>query len=406
VTERYCQTCLLKHGHPGIQLDGEDICNLCRMEIPPSMVENHRYSSESYRAFLEAAPDPTAPYDCLFMYSGGKDSTFMLDRFVHAEKRRVLSYTFDIPFQSEHAMRNIRKIQTRIKIEYFIDKADEKIRRLMQHVFNALPTRTPGKYLDEKTPCMLCRDFFILRAIVYATQHRIPFIIFCADPQQIVTIESKIKSIVKGFYNRVGREVAHELFGEELEDILFLDEADLPRIVFPYISMRNNYRPEKIIAYLKDKDLYTSSPLETHCTLFPLLNYYSFKNHDCSFYRLNMASQIRAGERQSASTFGISFNRDGADLVEVEAQYKSVIFDIVRNGPDAEEQRRQLAEVFAKMSFEQGASDYLVEKYMNLREIADDMGIELPRDADADADAAPQALSSRAHKPLGDGRMT
>jgi hypothetical protein len=119
-----------------------------------------------------------------------------------------------------------------------------------------------------------------------------------------------------------------------------------------------------------------------------------------------MASQIRAGERQSASTFGISFNSDGADLVEVEAQYKSVIFDIVRNGPHAEEQRRQLAKVFAKMSFEQGASDYLVEKYMNLREIADDMGIELPRDADADADAAPQALSSRAHKPLGDGRMT
>jgi hypothetical protein len=302
---------------------------------------------------------------------------------VREEKRRVLSYTFDIPFQSEHAMRNIRKIQSRIEIDYFIDKADEKIRRLMQHVFNALPTRTPKKYLDEKTPCMLCRDFFILRAIVYALRNHIPFIIFCADPQQIITIESKVKEIVKGFYNRVGRAVTHELFGEELEDILFMDDAELPRIVFPYISMRNDYRPDKIIAYLKDNDLYTSSPLETHCTLFPLLNYYSFKNYNCSFYRLNMASQIRAGGGQSASTFGISFNSDGSDLFEAEAQYKSVIFDIVRNAPDTEEQRRQLTDVFAKLSFEKDASDYLVEKYMNLHKVAEDMGIALPRDGDA-----------------------
>lgn len=379
MTEQHCKICLLRHDHPGITVDSEGICNLCRMEVPPSMIDNHRYSSDSYRSFLDASPDPDAPYDCLFMYSGGKDSTFMLDRFVNAEKRRTLSYTFDIPFQSEHAMRNIRKIQQRIPIDYFIDRADDKIRRLMQHIFNNTPVRKPAQYLDEKTPCMMCRDFFILRAIVHATKNRIPFIIFCADPQQIITIQSKIKEIVKAFYNRIGRELTTELFDDDLEDILFLEEDKLPKIVFPYIAMRNAYKPDEIIAYLKENDLYTSSPLETHCTLFPLLNYYSFKNYGCSFYRLNMASQIRGAGAHEASTFGITFDTDGSRLIEAEAEYQSVILDIVNSGADEESQRRRLADVFSKLAFEKDASDYLVDKYLNMRALAQDMGIDLSR---------------------------
>jgi len=380
----HCRACSLRHDHPGVTLGHDGLCNLCRLEVPSTMVENYQLSQDNYRAFLASTPRADSAHDCLFMYSGGKDSTYMLDRFVNVEHRRVLSYTFDIPFQSEHALENIAKIREVIAAEYFIDAADDKIRSLMRHVFNAVAARKPGSYLDEKTPCMLCRDFFVLRAIVLAFKKQIPFLIFCADPQQIITIQSDIRKIIQGFYARVGRDVTHELFGDELEDILFADAATYPKIVFPYIGMRHAYHPERMIQELKAKGLYTSSPLETHCTLFPLLNYYSFKNYDCSFYRLNMASQVRGGHDApggQAATFGIKFNSDDSAMIETEARYKRVIMDIVENRANRDEQQRELAAVFASMGFDDPSSSYLIAKYMALHELATDMQIELSASA-------------------------
>ncbi|CAM5515500.1 Bifunctional polymyxin resistance protein ArnA [Streptomyces alboniger] len=43
-----------------------------------------------------------------FMYSGGKDSTYMLDKFVNEYGKRTLAYTFDVPFESTHAAQNIK----------------------------------------------------------------------------------------------------------------------------------------------------------------------------------------------------------------------------------------------------------------------------------------------------------
>jgi hypothetical protein len=320
------------------------------------------------------------------MYSGGKDSTYMLDKFVNEQCRRVLAYTFDVPFQSEHALGNLNTIKEKIPIQYYIDADHAKIRRLMQHVFNDVSVRSPGNYLDEKTPCMLCRDFFVLRAIVYAFKNEIPFLIFCADPQQIVTIQSNVKEIIKAFYARVGREMTEELFGDDLEDLLFEPEDQLPRIIFPFIAMRHAYNPAKMIAELKEKGMYTTSPLETHCTLFPLLNYYSFQNYNCSFYRLNMASQVRNAQNEKedqAATFGIEFNKDGSKMVETEEKYKQVVFDIIRNQKNKDAQIKELGEVFKEMAFDDDATTYLIEKYMALHDVANDLGIHLPMKEDA-----------------------
>lgn len=378
---KHCKICALQDNHPGISLDEEEVCNLCRLQVPPSMASNYRYSNDNYQYFLASAPRTSSEYDCLFMYSGGKDSTYMLDKFVNGEGRRVLAYTFDVPFQSEHALGNFQTIQEKIPIRYYRDADDDKIRMLMQHVFNHVPVRQPAGYLDEKTPCMLCRDFFVLRAIVFAFKNDIPFLIFCADPQQIVTIQSHVPEIIKAFYARVGRDMTERLFGDDLEDLLFEPEERLPRIIFPFIGMRHSYNPAKMISELKEKGMYTTSPLETHCTLFPLLNYYSFHNYNCSFYRLNMASQVRGAridQSEQVATFGIEFNKDGSRLVETEARYKQVIMDIIRKEGSKEAQRAELDAVFKAMAFDQDAADYLIEKYMALHEVASDLGIQLP----------------------------
>ena len=189
----HCKICFLKQSHPGIRIGEDEICNLCKLEVPEELMENLKFAKKNYEIFRQSTLKECAKYECLFMYSGGKDSTYMLDKFVNKEKRTVLAYTFRIPFESEHAVENIQKVRSKIGAEYFVDSDDENIKKLMRYVFNEIKPKKPGRYLDEKLPCMLCRSFFVLRAINYAYKNKIPFIIFCADPQQIITTQSDIK---------------------------------------------------------------------------------------------------------------------------------------------------------------------------------------------------------------------
>ncbi len=374
----FCKKCFLKSDHPGIQIAADGLCNLCKLDVPEELIRNFTFTEDNYQRFLHSKPRLEAPYDCLFMYSGGKDSTYMLDRFVNVDKRRVLAYTFKIPFESQHAAENIENIRDKIATEYFIDSDDANVRKLMKHVFNNVRPNRSGKYLDEKLPCMICRSLYVIRAINFAFKQRIPFIIFCADPQQIVTTESDVRQTIKTFYKVVGRPLTEEIFGAELEEILFAPEGDLPRIVFPYIAMRHSYDPEKMIAELKQKGLYRTSPLETHCSLFPLLNHYSFKNYDCSFYKLNMASQVRNADEQGSAkaTFSIRFG-NGEDMLATEEVYKRVVFDIAADKGSRQEQAARLQEVFDKMKFSPEAARFLSDKFLAMRDIADDLGIQL-----------------------------
>lgn len=375
---RVCRTCALKEDHPGVTLDDDGVCSLCRLGVVGDLLENFSYTDQVHREFTAAGPAPDSDYDCLFMYSGGKDSTYMLDKFVNEYGKRVLAYTFDVPFESTHAAENIALARERIPAAFVLDSDDRSIKQVMREVFRQ-PVTKPGKYLDEKLPCVSCRTFFVIRAILHAFRNRIPYIALCADPQQILTMESDTREVVRGFYRTFGAELAGEVFRDEAEQVLFADEADLPKIVFPFIAMRYSYDPDRIVAELKAKGLYNSSPLETHCTLFPLLNYYSFKHWDCMFYKLNAASHRRAVRRNrnyDRSTFSITFPR-AADLPAIEDRMKRAVLDIAAERGDPAEHRRRLTGIFQELGATEDAAAFVAEGFLGMRAVAADLGITL-----------------------------
>jgi hypothetical protein len=312
------------------------------------------------------------------LYSGGKDSTYMLDRFVNEYGKRVLSYTFDVPFESKHVAENIERVRSRINADFFIDRDDEPIKKMMRHVFNGLTPRKPGKYLDEKLPCVSCRSFFLIRAILLAHKKKIPYIIFCADPQQMLTVESDVRRVVKNFYATFGRDLAGELFDREIEEILFADDEELPKIVFPFIALRNDYDPDRMIAELKAKGLYDSSPMETHCTLFPLLNYYSFKHWNAMFYKLNASSYIRAkmlNEHNDRATFSVKFPRT-IDIIGIEERLKRIVFGLA-DGDDPGAHEEELMTIFGELGASEEASRFVSRNFVAMRETAAQLGINL-----------------------------
>lgn len=375
----HCKVCFLTSEHPGISLDENSVCNLCKLEVAGEFLQNIEYATEVYEEFRTSGPNLDGPYDCLFMFSGGKDSTYLLDKFVNEHHKRVLSYTFDVPFESQHAAENIRLVQLKIPATFVVDKDDVNIKQVVSHVFNNTAPDKPGKYLDEKSPCMSCRTFFVIRAILYAYKNRIPYIIFCADPQQIMTIDSKVREILKGFYRSFQEVLTDPLLIGDVEEALFADDERLPKIVFPFVAMRQAYDPDRIIAELKAKGLYNSSPLETHCTLFPLLNYYSFKHWGCMFYKLNASSYMRAVKRNkdlARTTYSIKFPR-AANLLEIEQRLKETLFEIARGEGDPQSQEETLVALFKQLDATEAAARFVARSCLGMREVAAEVGIEI-----------------------------
>lgn len=375
----HCTVCTLAADHPGITLDAERICNLCRLDSAGEVLANARYTNEVYEEFARNRRKARGDFDCLLMFSGGKDSTYMLDKFVNEYGLRVLAYTFVVPFESHHAADNIARAEQRIAATFVRDADDAGITAMMREVFNRPAPVGPGKYLDEKLPCISCRNFWIIRAIRYAMHHRIPYLIQCADPQQILTEEPRVPVIIRDFYKTFGRELTRQVFGEDADDILFADENELPRIVYPFIATSHRYDPDAMVAELVAKGLYESSPLETHCTLFPLLNHYSLTRWGCMFYKLNAASHLRAARMSKAAartTFSLKFAQV-ADLPAIEQRLKEITDDIAQGRGDPEQQERELVGLFLRLDTPETAARFVARGFLDLRRTADAMGINL-----------------------------
>jgi hypothetical protein len=170
-----------------------------------------------------------------------------------------------------------------------------------------------------------------------------------------------------------------ELFRGELEEVLFAEDEDLPKIVFPFIAMRYDYDPDAMVRELKEKGLYQSSPLETHCTLYPLLNYYSFKNWGCMFYKLNASSYLRAVKKNKnydRSTYSIKFPR-AANLPDIEQRLQDIIFDIAQGDADPRAHEPALVEIFRELHGDENAAHFVARSFLDMRTTATRMGIKL-----------------------------
>ncbi|WP_322748548.1 MULTISPECIES: hypothetical protein [unclassified Frankia] len=160
---------------------------------------------------------------------------------------------------------------------------------------------------------------------------------------------------------------------------MFAQESELPKIVFPFVAMRDEYDPDRIVAELKEKDLYRSSPFETHCTLFPLPNYYSFKNWDCMFYKLNASSYVRAVSRNKdydRSTYSVRFPRS-VNVAELEDRLRSIVFEIAAGAGDRPTQEEALIDLFGQLGATQNAARYVAHGFLDMPNVAAAMGIRI-----------------------------
>jgi hypothetical protein len=163
-----CRTCLVTDRHPGVTLDASGQCGDCRAAAasgaPPTTVAPAR-GAGALRAALAAARGD-GPYDCLVCWSGGKDSTFVLDYLVRDLGLRVAAFTFDNTFLAPQAFANMAVVREALPVEHVIVSPGARTyRAAARAAFEGLPLLPAGHLLRaglrrHGPACYLCGTSF------------------------------------------------------------------------------------------------------------------------------------------------------------------------------------------------------------------------------------------------------
>jgi hypothetical protein len=115
--ENRCASCILPDSFPGITFNGKGICNFC---------SSHEVVIPSGKKRLVDILDELKgeSYDAVVPLSGGKDSTYALYYVVKELGLNVICVNYDSGFQSELAMRNMKRACEILGVPFVIYKAD------------------------------------------------------------------------------------------------------------------------------------------------------------------------------------------------------------------------------------------------------------------------------------------
>ncbi|GII76226.1 hypothetical protein Sru01_12080 [Sphaerisporangium rufum] len=116
---RDCVRCNITERYPGITFDDAGVCNLCQM-YEANRERIHAFfgePAEMVRRIRARAAARGSAYDCLLLFSGGKDSTYVLHQLVDLGLR-VMTFTFDNGFISKTALNNVKEITESLGIEH------------------------------------------------------------------------------------------------------------------------------------------------------------------------------------------------------------------------------------------------------------------------------------------------
>ncbi|MFC4533296.1 condensation domain-containing protein [Sphaerisporangium dianthi] len=135
---RDCVRCGITDRYPGIAFDEAGVCSLCAM-YAENKERIHAFFSEPQdmvRHIQARSQASDSEYDCLLLFSGGKDSTYVLHQLVDLGLR-VMTFTFDNGFISKTALNNVEEITAELGIEHLtMTRADQNkifLQSLEQH---------------------------------------------------------------------------------------------------------------------------------------------------------------------------------------------------------------------------------------------------------------------------------
>jgi amino acid adenylation domain-containing protein len=118
-TVQHCIRCGLPSNYPGAGFDLEGLCSYCRAYAEArAATQAYFRTPDELRSRLERArAKATGSYDCIMLYSGGKDSTYALCQLADMGLR-ILAFTLDNGYLSEQAKTNISRVVATLGVDH------------------------------------------------------------------------------------------------------------------------------------------------------------------------------------------------------------------------------------------------------------------------------------------------
>ncbi len=255
-----CRRCLLTDRHPGVGLDDEGVCTICRNydDVRPAISSYFRPVDE-FAGLVAAAREATdSAYDCLLLYSGGKDSSYVLYRLADMGLR-VLAYTFDNGHISAAAFRNIERQTAKLGVDNVVSGTDR-----MDEIFLE-------SLNDDSTVCSGCFRALTTISTRLAEDRGINVVVTGLSRGQIfdtklagllaegvrdtAEIEEQLRVFRRGYHSR--RDRTARLLGVDLDDV------DLERMYFVDFFRYDDTPTAGVHAFLRSRDAYWQHPEDT-----------------------------------------------------------------------------------------------------------------------------------------------
>ncbi len=235
-------------------------------------------------------------YDCVIGYSGGKDSTALVDTIITEYKLNPLLITVNTGFMTDVAKQNIRDTLTKMDLyENFIliEDAIPTFTKLYQFFFF-------NHISNEKTLtadiCHACTDLIHTLVVKEAIKRTIPYVIIGFSPDQIARYfyKSDKEHVIK---DGTPDEGLAKIF-DEGNFRCYLSEKEItgniPRVLYPYHVIE--YDEAEIIGRIEAKDLIEpgkGDPVLTNCHVVKAAIMYDFFRYGGIPYAFQYAELVR-----------------------------------------------------------------------------------------------------------------
>ena len=283
------------------------ICEFCNedttttSEIDPS--RQQLMQEQMDQLLMKTIDSGSSSYDVLLLFSGGKDSSYLLYRLLNDYQAiRILALTVDNTFMSPVAMENVTAIINKVGVDHMILRPK---RKTMEKMFGYALT-----HLNELgcsgTVDQFDGDFFSDLARNIAAEKKIPYVV-CGLSRTQVTRILKLNSFITTpeYESQTRKQVAgikldHVFDPEEMSywwDPTKYSSSELPLMVFPFFIW--NLEEEFIKAEVIRLNLMPrgdESPLITNNRLIPLMGIVDMIEFGYSSFEPEFAEMVRAGK--------------------------------------------------------------------------------------------------------------
>lgn len=324
-----CSSCILSSAFPGIEFDGQGVCNFCRDRIYHTTEDESVAAARGKVRQLFDEHRGKGRYDAVMCYSGGKDSTYTLMQAIRKHRLKVLAFTMNNGFLSSGAMDNIHRVVDTLGVDLVVYRPASRFFDGLVRA-SALGDIYPPRTLTRiSAVCNSCISLINISALRIALERRIPIILAGFTLGQIPA-----NSIVYRHNYRFLEESREPILkrlsaalGDEVDDYFRIDPALLDSVAgFPYnvnLLCLSNPPEQEMIAEIEKIGWAAPEDVDgcsSNCRLNAFNNYVHIHRTGYNPYELELSHMVRKGlmTREEALAKVLNqFRPDGKDLRQI-----------------------------------------------------------------------------------------